>query len=339
MKIVTSVYADASSRPLRSLVSLLEECRVTSLYFDGKERPSVFDDIQHIRETSTTPIHLHLSRPDPLPPIDQIKSLGIQRLSFEYEALPSDVTLPPPPRGTQYGLSLSLSTPIDVFDKYKKACDFVLLMPSDEEQIEAPLTPDLFRKVHAFRRAFPGKQVDICGKVNNEIQLITKLLGVHAVISSSPLRSATSIEKAFASLRQPLTQSEYLVEDFMLPLSLTPQLSIENAPDLQRVMQSIETQGLGFVCYTNPSTHQFLGICSNADIRRGILKYFHQLPQLSWQQLWNKNPFTLSPRSSVLDMLRLLQQQSFVVSFVPVVNAARQLRGALTFFHLIQNET
>ena len=165
-----------------------------------------------------------------------------------------------------------------------------------------------------------------------------RLLGVYAMISDSFLDESSDPSSLILRLRQPALQSRYLVRDLMNPLELTPRLSIAEAPDLQSVMRSIEEQGLGFVCYTNPDTSQFLGISSNADVRRGILKYFHQLPRLGWQQLCNKEPFTVSPRMGVLDMLRLIQHQSFVVSFVPVVDAAQHLQGSLTFFHLIHSE-
>ena len=339
MRVSASVYADSSSRSLRELVTLLDSCEIDYLHFDCKEdTEAVLADIAAVRGYSRTPIDLHVIASKPSAVLSETARLGIERVCFQYEELPPGLPLPASPSGTHFGLALCAETPIEVFDSYAKACDFVMLMTTTPGKSGGLFDRSTFGRIHAFRSRFPGKHIHVDGGVNEEVGFILRLLGVHVVVSGGFLVGSTDVPQALLQLKRSVVHSDYLVEDFMLPLESTPRLSVANAPALQQVMQAIEQQGLGFVCYTAPETGHFLGISSNADVRRGILRHFAQLPKLSWQQLCNKNPVTISPRSNISDLLHLVQRQTFVVSFLPVVNAAQQLHGALTFFHLIQSE-
>jgi CBS domain-containing protein len=86
------------------------------------------------------------------------------------------------------------------------------------------------------------------------------------------------------------------------------------------------------------ANEDFVGIISNADIRKGLLKNIDDFNRLCPEDIVNQNPITTLDESNVKDMLSLIRRQSFPLSYLPVISNERKARGIVTFVNLIKGE-
>ena len=92
-----------------------------------------------------------------------------------------------PIKQTQYGLAITSNTSIDSFERYKKTCDFVLLMTTTPGESGGKFNKINFRKIREFRNVYSSKTIHVDGGVNDEIAFILRILGVSSVVSGSYL--------------------------------------------------------------------------------------------------------------------------------------------------------
>ena len=157
MKISATVYSNTHRCSIEELSNRLESSEVDYLFFDATARSSVLKDIEEVRVRSRRPIHLHLSASDPSEHLEVVHRLGIQRVSFEYEALEGAATLPCSSKETSYGLSLNENTSTDVLNR--QDAQFVLLK-SEAYAREKKLSSKVIHRIHRIRRSFPALQLE-----------------------------------------------------------------------------------------------------------------------------------------------------------------------------------
>ena len=111
----------------------------------------------------------------------------------------------------------------------------------------------------------------------------------------------------------------------------------ENSSTVVDVLSFIDKYKLGFVIFKN-TLGQFVGIASNADVRKAFLKYPNDFTKVNVSDIINKTPFVLNENLTIYEMLNLIEQQNFVVNFFPVIDDELKPVGAVTFFNLIRSE-
>jgi len=52
----------------------------------------------------------------------------------------------------------------------------------------------------------------------------------------------------------------------------------------------------------------------------------------------NRTPVVAEEDFTVVDLLKLIKQKSFPISYLPVINDKREVTGTITFFNLIKGE-
>ncbi|MBV6644396.1 MAG: CBS domain-containing protein [Cyclobacteriaceae bacterium] len=334
MKISASLYS-SNDRQLEELVLYLDRCQIDFFHLDCLDDYEVFADIARIKSISKTPIDLHIISERPDRYIDDIIKHEVEYVTFQYENLKEEFTIPDRVN-TKFGLALTSGTPIEVFQDYQEICDFVLIMTTTPGISGGQFGSESFGKIRKFRNAFPGKSIHVDGGVNDEIGFILRMLGVQTIVSGSYLVNHQSISEAMLHLKSSVIHSNYLVKDFKIDLEDAPVLPHD--AEVKTIFKHIEKYKLGFTLLQNPDG-SLAGISSNADMRRGLLKHLENFNALQSKDIINANPVTIREDANISELLKLIGSKDFLLSYVPVVNGDNHLTGAISFIHLIRSES
>ena len=336
MKISASLYSN-KERSLESLVTELDKCHIDLFHIDSNDDLSVFDDIAEIRKISNTPIDLHIISDEPEKYYDLIVQHKVEYVSFQYENFKGQKKEFPVSEGTSYGLAVISDTSVQVFEEYRDQCDYVLIMTTTPGQSGGKFRKDNFKKIREFRNSFPGKNIQVDGGVNDEVGFLMRMLGVDSVVSGSYLVKHESIGMALLHLRSSIIHSDYQIKDFMIDLLDAPVIKSEVATT-QNIIKNIEYHKKGFTCLVD-AQGLLIGISSNADVRRGMIKNIEDFNKISEPDIINSDPVAISEEATISEMLQLVKSKNFLISFLPVVDSSKKLTGCITFFNLIRSES
>ena len=84
---------------------------------------------------------------------------------------------------------------------------------------------------------------------------------------------------------------------------------------------------------------EFCGLISNADIRKVLINNFENFNTLSINKVINNNPITIYENNTISDMLKIIQNNEFIISFMPIIDNKKKLKGCITFLDLIVSES
>ena len=333
MKISASIYSD-KKRELSAVIDDLVSHQVDLLHVDCNDDLAVFDDIKAIRELCDLPIDLHIITEDPSKYYRLLEENPVEYLTFQYENLKEKLEIPEEVTGKK-GIAVITPTSVDIFEEYK-SFDFILIMATIPGQSGGKFDVINFTKIREFRNKYPGKSIHVDGGVNAEVSFILRNMGVTSSVSGSYLFNASSIGNALMNLTKRDVESHYSVGDFMRPLDETPHLLHRNL-SLQTALESIETGKLGFTLVVDDSG-LLKGLISNADVRRGLLVYLNDLNGINPGELLNMHPTTIPVEFTVNEMLQLIKNSKFPISYLPVVSKGGVAKGIVTFVNLIKGE-
>jgi len=335
MKISASLYSSVE-KELDHLVKELDRHQIDAFHIDCNDDLEVFNDIQQIRQLSKTPIDLHIISSEPEKFFDLIEKYKIEYVQFQYENL-IHKPLFPIFSASKLGLAITSDTPTDVFDQYYNDCSFILMMTTVPGQSGGTFRKENFQRIRKFRNKYPDKRIHVDGGVNDEVSFILRNMGVHLVVSGSYLVNNLSIGAAIINMKIQDVHSHYLIKDFMIDLEDCPVLNIDNA-DFTKTLVEIDKYDLGFTFYVDPDG-KLSGLSSNADVRKGLLKNLEDLNKVRLDDIINYKPVVISQEATISEMMQLIKNKKFIISFLPVVDADQRLAGAITFFNLIRGES
>ena len=257
-------------------------------------------------------------------------------MTFQYENLKDQLKIPAD-ISARLGLAITSDTDISAFEHYADKFDFILFMTTTPGQSGGTFDKRYFKKIREFRQQFPDKRIHVDGGVNGEVSFILRNMGVYASVSGSYLMDSDStIGAAMLNLKTHEVDSHFQVKDFMreadeIPLLKPGQRSVES------ILRSIEDYDLGFTILIDENG-KLDGIVTNADVRKGLLKHIDNLNDISVSDMTNSDPVRANENFSVMELLRFIKQQSFAISYLPVVDDTNKVTGAVTFFNLIKGE-
>ncbi len=338
MKISASIYS-SKNKPLPEVITELDHHEVDYFHVDCNDDPRVFDDISYINEHSATSIDLHIISSDPETYFAFIGSHKIKQVSFQYENFKDKVAfdlLKKVARTTEIGLAITSISPVAVFEEYKELCSFVLLMTTVPGQSGGTFDKTTFKRIREFQKMFPGISIQVDGGVNAEVSFILRNLGVDSAVVGSYLFSKHYVGTALLNLKKEVVGSHFLLKDFMLTNEELPLLAA-NEISFEKVLQQIEDFKMAFVLIVDEEG-TLIGLISNADVRRGLLKNINNLNALQTSEIINKNPLRMNENSTIHDLLLFIKQASFPIQYLPVVNDENQLTGSILFTNLIKGE-
>ncbi len=332
MRISASIYSD-KKRDLSETIQDLSAHHVDLLHVDCNDDPSVFEDISKIRTWCNIPVDLHIITKHPSKYFDLLREVPVEYVTFQLEDLEEELEIPDDITGKK-GLAIITPTPIEAFDKYKNF-DFILIMATIPGQSGGVFDSVNFKKIRDFQQKYPGKSVHVDGGVNGEVSFILRNMGVHTSVSGSYLFNAPSIGHALMDLTKRNLDSQFLVKDFMIPLSEAPVIG-EEASVLE-VLNAIEIGKLGFTLVVNQQS-DLKGLISNADIRKSLIRTKGNLSQESISEIMNTSPLVIRETATVNDLLQQIKKYAFPILYLPVVDQEHKAKGILTFVNLIKGE-
>ncbi len=333
MKISASIYSD-KGRDLKDTILDLMNHNVDLLHVDCNDDVAVFEDIKKIRTWCDIPIDLHIITETPSKYMALLTENPVEYVTFQYEDLKEKLEFPASIT-TKKGLAVITPTAIDVFKEYADF-DFILIMATIPGQSGGVFDRYNFEKIRTFKKKYPAKSIHVDGGVNAEVSFILRNMGVSSAVSGSYLFKAASVGQALLNLTNRNIESEFQVEDFMIPLDECPAVEMENI-QLKSTLEEIENGKLGFTLVTDKQ-QQFKGIISNADIRKGLLKQFTDLPNVNIEKMINSHPVKIQDKSTVVEMLNVIKRCPFPVMYLPVVDENNFAKGIVTFVNLIKSE-
>ncbi|MEQ8238552.1 MAG: CBS domain-containing protein [Cyclobacteriaceae bacterium] len=335
MKISASLYAN-NSRTQPQLIQELDRCRVDYFHIDSVENLAVFEDIKAIQKLSNTPIDLHLISTDPKKYFQKIEKLGVSQVAIQHENIEHHPVIFPHTK-TEWGLAISTETSIDVFEEYSATCGFILMMTSTPGQSGGDFRKENFRRIRQFRNRFPTKKIFVDGGINDEVAFILRMLGVTGIISGSYLVNHHAIGEAILHLKSSVINSQYQIKDFMISIDEAPHVC-EKELSIAKIIQSIDEGDLGFTLIKG-NNGTLIGLVSNADLRAGLMMNLDNLNNVRVDQIINTNPISIHEDDTISVLLSKIQQADFLVSFLPIIGENNELKGMLSFAHLIRSES
>lgn len=333
MKISASIYSD-KKRTLTEVITDLKEHQVDLLHVDCNDDLSVFDDIQLIRSLCEIPIDLHIITAHPSKYYDFLIANPVEYVTFQYEDLQEPLQLPAAITGRK-GIAVITPTPISIFEEFRDF-DFMLIMATIPGQSGGKFDAINFGKIRDFRNQYPTKSIHVDGGVNGEVSFILRNMGVTSAVSGSYLFNASSVGNALMNLTSREMESHYKIADFMIPLAESPQVKLADL-SLETVLKSIEIGKIGFTLVVDDQD-KLIGLISNADVRKGLLRYLSDLNAVEIETFLNRTPTCIDESMSVLEMLQLIKKSSFPIMYLPVINGKGIARGIVTFVNLIKGE-
>ncbi len=333
MKISASIYSD-KSRSLKEVIEDLVDHQVDMLHVDCNDDLSVFDDIASIREWCDLPIDLHIITNQPSKYYSLLRENPVEYVTFQFEDLEESLEIPSDITGKK-GLAVITPTSIEVFENYDQF-DFILIMATIPGQSGGVFDKVNFDKIRKFRKKFPTKSIHVDGGVNGEVSFILRNMGVTSSVSGSYLFKGPSVGHQLMNLTKRSIESAYIVEDFMTPLAECPIVKVSEL-SLENVLVSIEKGSLGFTLALD-SDNNFIGLISNADVRKALMKNLTDLNKVQPNEMINSNPITITGTATVVQMLKKVKNSAFTVSYIPVVSEDGKALGVVNFANLIKAE-
>ncbi|MEZ4721367.1 MAG: CBS domain-containing protein [Flavobacteriales bacterium] len=83
---------------------------------------------------------------------------------------------------------------------------------------------------------------------------------------------------------------------------------------------------------------KLIGIVSNADLRREILRTVDQPELFNIERMINMNPISIEPNKTVTEMLSLVKLYDFPINYLPVVDTDHRVKGVVSFLNLVKGE-
>ncbi len=333
MKISASIYSD-KKRQLKEVINDLMDHQVDLLHIDCNDDLTVFNDIALIREWCKIPIDLHIITENPTKYFDLLRTYPVEYLTFQYENLKEPLTVPTDIKGKK-GLAVITPTPVSVFDAYSDF-DFILIMATVPGQSGGAFDKINFTKIRQFRVKYPNKSIHVDGGVNGEVSFILRNMGVSSSVSGSYLFSAPSVGQALMNLTKREIESQYCVEDFMIPLEESPKDFYESCTT-KSILEAVETGNVGFTLIIGKN-NELKGLVSSADIRKAFLRKIDYLETIQTEDLINSNPIKIKGSATVFEMLQLIKKCTFPIMYLPVVDSQQNAIGIVNFVHLIKGE-
>lgn len=334
MKISASVYSN-KDRELPDLIRELDAHKIDSFHIDCLDEPRVFNDIQAIRKISNTPIDLHMITARPSEYFEQLKTADIEAVTWQLEDLPNSFSFPELPV-TRQGLAIVSSTALEALQPFVEDIDFVLMMTTEPGKSGGTFNRENFSRIRKLRSLYPGLHVFVDGGVNQEVSFILRNLGVEQIVSGSYLVNGPFLGASLLSLKEGEGKGHFHVEDIMIAKEDLPVVSISSTNPKQLILK-MESGGKGFVLVED-DRGKLAGICSNADLRRAVIRHFDNLEDVSLEALINPKPIVAKASQHISEMVDTVKGLNFIILFLPVTNDEGKLLGAITFNDLIKGE-
>lgn len=334
MQISASIFSN-KNKPIESLIKDLEAFEIDTLHIDCNDDPGVFKTLQSIRTISQLPFDIHIITNTPSAYYPSINASQPKMVCFQLESLKESVDFEAV-SAPMKGMAITIDTNLELLEQYASKIQYVLIMTTVPGQSGGVFPAIAFKYIRKVQQRYPNLKIQVDGGVNHEVSFILRLLGVDGIVSGSYLVNHDNIGVAYIQLTSKHIPSHFHVSDFMIPLQELPVVKQKEAT-LINLLQANESYKMG-CCMVVNDNNQLMGLSTNADIRKGLLKHNLNIVHRDIHDFMNTNPLTIRPNHTIREMLEIIKSVSFPVLLLPVVDENRTLSGIVLFNRLIKGE-
>lgn len=163
--------------------------------------------LKSVSKLITLPIDAHLMIMDPIKYIDNYADLGVNGITFHFEAASDTQTVIDKirSRNLRVGLSVKPATPVSMIIPYLHSVDMVLVMTVEPGFGGQVFLPETLHKIKELRKYIDDNRLDVIiqvdGGINKETSAIVRECGADVLVSGSYIFNAENMSEAVKSLR------------------------------------------------------------------------------------------------------------------------------------------
>jgi ribulose-phosphate 3-epimerase len=310
---------------LKEVLKKLDILGVDLIHYDVSEQTKTLHlkDIDELRQSTQLPFDIHLSVEEPLSYLSnvQLQPEDYFCLHIENELSWSQLESIRQQLGCNFGLAINTDTPVSNLFEKAQILDYVLFMSATPGVSGGQFNDDVVDKIKAFRRAFPDVKIHVDGGVNYLSAALLRELGVDVLISGSYILKN---EDYLVQLVKLFGKNLYLrVADIMRTHQQIPKVRPDT--EIRQMMLEMNNKLTGCACVVDEENH-LLGLVTDGDVRRKLMVQ-PDLSNIQAKDLMVSNPFTISPNTRLLNLLRELDKRQAGFDVIPVADDSKHCVG------------
>ncbi len=227
----------------------------------------------------------------------------------------------------KWGLAITMDTSLDVLEKYIDVINYVLIMCSKPGISGAKFDDRNIDRINKISKMWPDLPIHVDGGIKNINAGIMKQLGVKTIISGSYLAGGNKIFENVFNLHYE-NGNGLNAKQIMQPLSHLP--IVDEKAHIIDIIETISKYRLGVVFITD-SGDNLMGLISDGDIRKALIKYQQNIFSKRARDIMNANPYSVPWDDKLSHVMKRLFELNKGINVIPVLRASNQLIGAIDF--------
>ncbi|MCS6980401.1 MAG: hypothetical protein NZM15_09935 [Flavobacteriales bacterium] len=339
MKIAFSP-GQAPTAMLESLAQCLEDAGAIGLHIDVQNVEEACEKIRMCHGFEDLKSYVHV--------FGSIDPASIERILEEkpdFITFQTDISLPleelcnaARAKGIPAGWGITVAEAWNIHEKLSKELDHLLLMTTRPGVSGGTMHPETFRAIRHIKKNAPDCTLWVDGGVHAENAGVLRILGVSLAVSGSFVLNSLRPGKALRLLSGEAQGTHMHIRDFMWLPDELPVLELSPNTQALQIFEIMESGRMGFVLLVD-SSGQLLGLCTGADLRRGVIKSGGYVATASVQDFFNPEPVALDVGDRLERLWEINKKGPFPYLYFPVVDRQRRLQGAVVLNHLIRSES
>ncbi|MDH7578624.1 MAG: CBS domain-containing protein [Bacillota bacterium] len=302
---------------LTEAVSSVSNIGIDMIHYDVSEmeRTLSFDDLPGLMQHTHLPFDVHLSVKNP---DGYISKAAMRREDFFCIHVENRYSVPELRKaksvlGCNFGLAINTETPVKLLFEVANEIDYVLFMGATPGVSGEGFSENVVDKIQIFKKKYPDIRIHVDGGINNMTAALLRDVGVDVLISGSYILKDNDYSKQVAKL---VGQNLNLpVREMMRRNEDLPVVSEDSLVNL--VAREIDDKRIGCTCVLD-SNQKFAGLITDTDIRRTLIQKI-DLTNIRARDIMNPRPYTCSPDTSLIKLLRSIEEMGLYFTVVPVV--------------------
>ncbi len=314
-----------SNMALPEALKKLDMLGVDMIHYDVCDSSSslCLEDIESLRQFTRLPFDVHLTAENPL---SYLRDVKLDKNDYFCVHIESHLTLSQIKEirrqvGCKFGLAIRTETPVGALYEKVHLVDYVLFMAATPGVPGGQFDYKVVDRIKMFRRRFSGVEVHVDGGVDHFSAALLRDIDVSVLVSGSYILRSNDFVAQIINL---FGRNLYLkVSHIMRQAEEFPVIKPDDT--VKKAAVEINNKRVGCVCVLDNDNH-LLGLITDGDLRRGLIAR-PDLSNVKAKEIMIENPFTTSPDTSLLKLLREIEKESRSFTVVPVVDGNRRCRG------------
>lgn len=258
--------------------------------------------------------------------IKVLNDVKVEYLSVQYENLENkdDIVNVSKKFNGKFGIAITADTSLDVVGKYIEDISQVLIMCSIPGVSGAKFNDENYARVEEIHNRYPSLTIIVDGGVNAMIGRRMGELGAEILVSGSYLCKDMLLLTRSGYFLKYMSEENINVKRNMLSYNELPIIAADE--NFMNTILTMNKYRLGVVFIVDEQ--RLLGIISDGDIRRNLIKYNEKIFYTKASDLMNDSPFTIESEACLEELYDQLFESHKGIDVIPIMDKER-LIGAL----------